>query len=1001
MDWFNFLKSEGYFEPKQNPDPIQVKDGLQFPLWEVLTYLEKLSIQISQGEKTELIDELIDFIKNVSDHPKDNYRTWYLLLKILANIPNEKIPTDIFDYIPIWLSSKFDTMMQTSELCEKLLPKFLNDHPTEEDIKKAEKILCYLFQIEKVDGYEITPLKIKTSYRSRVYLHFLSEKINKGDIIPKIIKHCSSDFLLDLGRTIKYLLLDYPDGIHKKIVVENIEYEINISIEKENLIINSIKDNKETKTVNTPINNWNDKTKTQLKQELVSIFKRQNINYKPTKKKGDLFEALNFLLTNDYSSSGLFSIRKLEKKYSKDDCVLDVFSLIFRNLLNEKVKQDPKEGIKLLEKFCFDKKYHLPFFIRISLYVVSENWEISKTLFLKLIQNNDALKLFSNYKYKKELFDLLNRSQNKLKKEEIEIIEKIIKQGKQIESKKNDDIEYWQLGWYSALKEIDPFKEKYIALSNKLNLTSEHFENSGEIRVSYGSVSPISKDDLLNKSNKEIVDYIKNFKPKRHFDEPSISGLSETFGRSIEEEPEKFVSEIELYLDIPYTYYYRMSFALGNAWKNQKNFDWEKVLNFCITILNNPKFYSETPTFENDELNTKPESVIGQIGILLTCGLQDDKNAIDVKLLPLAKTIIFSIVSTLIPVEKIKDINNTDYPTYSLNSTAGQSLRALLDYSLHRARNLFSLDENKKWEDDIKLMFEETLKKGIVDGYILEGMYFEQFYYLDKEWIIEQVKQLYYCDEKKIIAFMGGFVFHNPPFNKEIYDLFYPLYANIIKNNISYDNYGVNGLVRHLTAFYFWNYETLSSEKLLFLFIKYSNPKGIGDLIHYIWQQEKYPQNLNESEIIEFQKNIFELWVYLAHKYENSTEEIEQVNLANLSNFVVFFPILNEEMTNLILKSCKNVNKIYSTHQLLKNLKKIIQKGNPHKNAIELGKILSGLNLREYLDGLNKNIIRELVKFLFDYGQGDLAGEFCNKMAVVHQEFFLRDLYNTYLNKNK
>ena len=70
MAWFSFLKAEGYFDPEQNPGPVQVKEGFQIPYWEALGYLEKLSIQISQGNETEHTDELLSVIKNVSEHPK-------------------------------------------------------------------------------------------------------------------------------------------------------------------------------------------------------------------------------------------------------------------------------------------------------------------------------------------------------------------------------------------------------------------------------------------------------------------------------------------------------------------------------------------------------------------------------------------------------------------------------------------------------------------------------------------------------------------------------------------------------------------------------------------------------------------------------------------------------------------------------------------------------------------------------------------------------------------
>lgn len=995
MAWFNFLKSEGYFHPDKNPEPIQVKDGFQIPYWEALGYLEKLSIQIGVGKETELIDEILGVIKNVSEHPKDNYRTWYIFIKILSSIPNDRIPKEILHFIPVWLSGKFDTMIQTSELCDKLLPKFLNDEPTQSDIEKAEIILHYLFLVEKTAVLDDTWDGEGNSYRSRIYLHFLADKFEKRNITPKVVKYCSSDFILNLGRTLKFLLLDYPKGINSLLKDGDNEYEIKIQIENENLIISSKLKDSEVANATSYLSNWEDKNEDELKKELVFILKQQDINYTPSDENDDTFNRLWFSLNTDLTSSfGFNSIRKLDDRYSTGEKVLTVFSLIFRDLLDEQAKQNPEKAMKMLNTICFDSKYRIPFYRRISLYVICENWETTKTLFWELVKVNDKLHIFSYYKYQKELFDLLNRNQKALNSEEIKIIESIIDQGKQVEVEEQGEKEneYWKLGWYSALKDIEPFKDKYLSLSKELNITSEHYESLGEIRVRSGSVSPIPKNDLLEKSNQEIAQYIKTFNPQRSFDEPSISGLSETFGGAIEAEPEKFASEIELYQEIPYIYSYRMLNAFGEAWKKQKTFNWEKVLQYCLTTLKNPKFYGEELKIENDDWHAKSDWVVGSIANLITDGLQNDKHAFDINLLSPAKEIVQIIIHNLKRVDDLKE-TNMDYPTYSLNSTAGKSLRALLDYSLHRARNLFKREDKEKWEVDIKSLFEETLQKGIIDGFILEGMYFEQFCFLDYEWIIEQVKKLYKSENREWLAFMGGFAFGKPPYNKELYTIFYPHYERAIENNIKFKSFNNNGLVRHLTAFYFWKYETLSSEKLLFKFLNYASSDQVGELINFIWRQENYPKTLSELEQKEFQQIIIDLWKFLSDKYEDSHIEEEQKNLAMLSNWIVFIPELNEGYTSLILKSCKHIDKIHSTHELLENIVALKTKGNPTTTAKAIAKILSSLNFRDYMASYDQEFIKDLVSFLFANGQKQIAAEFCNTMAAVHQQFFLREIY--------
>lgn len=1003
MVWFNFLKSEGFFDPKNNPQPIQVKGGFQIPYWEILTYLDKLSVQIGLGNETELTDELLAVIKNVSRNPKDNFRTWYLFIKIISNLPNERIPIEILHFIPVWLSGKFDTMLQTSELCDKLLPKFLNNEPTTADIEKAELILHYLFQVEKTETSKEILDGDSNTYHSRLYLHFLSDKFEKKDIITNIAKYCSSDAILELGRTIKYLSFNYPKRIATLLIDGEKEYEIIIHIEMENLIVSSKLKSEELIIKSSTLANWDEKDETGLKEELVSILKQQELNYIPSNDNNDIFQRLIFALNTDLTfSSGFNSIRKLDDKYSNNEDVLTVFSIIFRNILNEKANWDTEETLSLLKTLCFDEKYRSPFYKRISLYVICENWNTLKSLFWELIKGNDDLHFFSKYEYQKELYDLLSRNQHSLAKEEKDILQQIIEQGKQedIDNQDENHKEYWQLRWYAALKDVKPFNEKYLSLSKLLNLTNEHYENLGEIKVRCGSVSPISKDNLLEMTNNEIIEYIRAFNPKDRWEDSNISGLSDAIGAAVEIQPEKFADEIELYQDVAYIYAYRIINAFGEAWRKNKSFNWEKVLLYCLYTLKSEKFHSGALKIENDTWDATAEWVMGSIAHLISDGLQNDENSFEISLLPLAKEIVQILNSNLKRVENFNG-TNMDYPTYSLNSLAGKSLRALFDYSLHRARNLFQYEDTGKWEPEIKSLFENALQNGILDAYILEGMYFEQFYFLDNDWIITQVKKNYIIEEREWLAFISGFAFGKPPATNELYSIFYTHYERAIVNNVKFESFNNNGLVRHLTAFYFWKFETLSSEKLLFKFLNQSSANDIADFISYIWQQKNYQQGLTESEQHEFQKMILDLWKFIADKYESSHNEDEQNNLAMLVDWLVFAPELNDDYTALILKSCKGIDVSHTTHNLLEYLVSLKDRGNQNVSAKAIGDIFSSLNFKDYIGSLDKDLIKDLVNFLFINGQNHVAERFCNKFAYEYQQFFLRDIYEQYSNKQR
>jgi len=987
--WFNILKENDFFNPANNPVPIQVKGGFQIPYWEVLSYLDKLSYQIKEGNSLELTDELIAIIKNVSENPKDNHHTWRIFIRILANIPNEKVPSDIFKFIPVWLSGKFDSMFNTHEIYEHLLLKFLNEEPTADDIIKAELILHYLFKIEKT---EIVKKDFWNSDR-----HRYSSKIHFNifnNCLPRIVKYCSSDFVLELGRRIKFLLLDYPNGINVTIKDGDNEYEIQIYVEEENLLIFSKLLNSEDDAISETIDNYEEKSEEELKQALISLFKCQNINYSPNSCDDDVFVRLKFCLqyiVNFRISTS--SIRNFTDNPYDNETVI-IFSSIFRDLLVEIAKQNPNEVIRLLKLFCFDKKYIHPFYKRITLFVICESWDTTKSLFWELLENDDALMFFSNYTYQKELYDLLNKNQYGLSTEEKVIIQNIIEQGMQGEETYEKNNEYWQLRWYSALRYITPFNESYLSLSKKLNTTSERFENEGKIMFRTGSTSPFDIEELLQKSNKEIAENICTFNPKNSWEEPTIDGFANSIGKAIENEPQKFACEIDFYDNVGYIYAYYMAVGFRNAWEKKKMFDRIKVLNFFKMYLLKESFISGKLQLKNDDLGTTTNMVIGSVAALLSEGTVTDKNAFDLSLLSITKEILQIIVPILNPISEFEQMN-TDYPTYLINSTAGRTLIALLNYSIWRAINLDKKSTQPKWEQDVKELLEQTLEKGIIDAFILTGLYFQRFCFLDKEWITNKVKEFYYIEDMNWLAFISGFACENPPQDKEVYKLFYPHYERFIQSDFKIKTSYERSIIRHVIILYLWNLEDLEKEGLLLQVINKNNHSNTLDLVDFIWRQDAYFESLDNEKGKIFEKKIFNLWNFLAEKYSNANSEDEQKVLAAISNFITFVPELTEEYTALLLKSCKITGEQNRTYHLLQNLNKLKDKGNPKEVAKYVGIILNSIQFNHHYFFPESEPFTDIITFLYNNGQKQMADDFCNKMAKQGETTFFIDLYNT------
>lgn len=220
-DWFFPLKERSYFDPKKAPGPRQKDKKNQFwiPFWNVLPYLERISIQVKLKEKEKYIDELLQIIENVSNYRNsdgkhlDNYHTWWYFVKILLNIPNEKIPLKIIQLISIWLDSRFDTDLHGADVATKLLPKFLNSNK-KEDWNRAEKIVEFITDIKWIpipkERRNLLHAQ-KEEAKTVVDTHWILESIKKN--ADKIGRNCNENIIFILANRLKDIFKkEYPKG---------------------------------------------------------------------------------------------------------------------------------------------------------------------------------------------------------------------------------------------------------------------------------------------------------------------------------------------------------------------------------------------------------------------------------------------------------------------------------------------------------------------------------------------------------------------------------------------------------------------------------------------------------------------------------------------------------------------------------------------------------------------------------------------------------------------
>ncbi len=146
------LQREGYFSPEKNPGTIELseqKGTYTIPHWNVLGYLENVANINNKNFDEEISNTLLEIIngiityKDQKDKRIDNYRTDWIIGKIILLLPMEKIEDLHFDFIRSTFDSKWDTTLFSSELSKTFLPTLIKHNEKEKTLKLLKIIFDY------------------------------------------------------------------------------------------------------------------------------------------------------------------------------------------------------------------------------------------------------------------------------------------------------------------------------------------------------------------------------------------------------------------------------------------------------------------------------------------------------------------------------------------------------------------------------------------------------------------------------------------------------------------------------------------------------------------------------------------------------------------------------------------------------------------------------------------------------------------------------------------
>ena len=168
--------------------------------------------------------------------------------------------------------------------------------------------------------------------------------------------------------------------------------------------------------------------------------------------------------------------------------------------------------------------------------------------------------------------------------------------------------------------------------------------------------------------------------------------------------PQRFANDLQPFQSIRNFYQYWILRGFLKAWRDKREFDWAKLLDFIHQLVSSERFWTE----HHETRYGGHSEWIFAVAELIEAGTRDSTHAFDGQLLPLAEKILLALV------EKVNIGPSTfeSVPMAVVNSDRGRVFSAMVNYALQFAR-VNGTDQEDRWPQAIKADFTRRLDRNI------------------------------------------------------------------------------------------------------------------------------------------------------------------------------------------------------------------------------------------------------------------------------------------------
>ncbi len=379
-------------------------------------------------------------------------------------------------------------------------------------------------------------------------------------------------------------------------------------------------------------------------------------------------------------------------------------------------------------------------------------------------------------------------------------------------------IRYWKRDRYWMIQDHDPDVAAMMkALQAELgkpehpDFPSWHSSGTGSYE------SPVSLEDLLGKSDEDLIEILKN--PPADTERVPLfkhEGLGLMFERAIKENPARFLAFAKSLAANPVQpifigHYFR---GLREIWGQQKSdstLGWSNDLNVLASIVANaePNPYSWTIQARSRARLDLARFIEGIVS--------NQAQSPGDRELEEIKKVLLAMLGDPDPDEKTDGTNISSYKDWSflsMNHTSGEVLHALFSYALCYARK--HKEEGHRLEADIKIALQNVLTNEVRPSlFSVFGTYLNNLWYLDADWTKSNIGLIFPSNSRwKFVPAWDAYVKFNNVY-KDVYASLKPFYKRAI--DLAIANKEPQGpdaarLAQHLALAYWRRWEDVKTK---------------------------------------------------------------------------------------------------------------------------------------------------------------------------------------------